>query len=116
MQGHKLEHYLAYHHTIKHISNTVTVKSHDSRCTLWECEGGSSQNVSRSNFCYLDRPAGQLLANFSMSLVIFPEVSVKVNLAQFPLVSKVAYNTPLDLHSSDDTKASFNNCFIIHSK
>ena len=64
MQGHKLEHYLAYHHTIKHNSNTVTVKSHDSRCTLWECEGGSSQNVSRSNFCYLDRPAGQLLANF----------------------------------------------------
>ena len=53
---------------------------------------------------------------FSMSLVIFPEVFVKVNLAQFPLVSKVAYNTPLDLHSSDDTKASFNNCFIIHSK
>ena len=30
---------------------------------------------------------------FSMSLVIFPEVFVKVNLAQFPLVSKVAYNT-----------------------
>ena len=53
---------------------------------------------------------------FSMSLVIFPEVFVKVNLAQFPLVSKVAYNTLLDLHSSDDTKASFNNCFIIHSK
>ena len=53
---------------------------------------------------------------FSMSLVVFPEVFVKVNLAQFPLVSKVAYNTPLDLHSSDDTKASFNNCFIIHSK
>ena len=53
---------------------------------------------------------------FSMSLVIFPEVFVKVNLAQFPLVSKVGYNTPLDLHSSDDTKASFNNCFIIHSK
>ena len=53
---------------------------------------------------------------FSMSLVIFPEVFVKVNLAQFPLVSKVLYNTPLDLHSSDDTKASFNNCFIIHSK
>ena len=53
---------------------------------------------------------------FSMSLVIFPEVFVKVNFAQFPLVSKVAYNTPLDLHSSDDTKASFNNCFIIHSK
>ena len=53
---------------------------------------------------------------FSLSLVIFPEVFVKVNLAQFPLVSKVAYNTLLDLHSSDDTKASFNNCFIIHSK
>ena len=53
---------------------------------------------------------------FSMSLVIFPEVFVKVNVAQFPLVSKVAYNTLLDLHSSDDTKASFNNCFIIHSK
>ena len=53
---------------------------------------------------------------FSMSLVIFPEVFVKVNLAQFPLVSKVAYNTLLDLHSSDDTKASFNNCFIIRSK
>ena len=53
---------------------------------------------------------------FSMSLVIFPEVFVKVNLTQFHLVSKVAYNTPLDLRSSDDTKASFNNCFIIHSK
>ena len=53
---------------------------------------------------------------FSMSLVIFPEVFVKVNLAQFPLVSKVVYNTLIDLHSSDDTKASFNNCFIIHSK
>ena len=53
---------------------------------------------------------------FSMSLVIFPEVFVKVNVAQFPLVSKVAYNTLLDLHSSDDMKASFNNCFIIHSK
>ena len=33
-QGHKLEHYIAYHHTLKHNSNTVTVKSHDSRCTL----------------------------------------------------------------------------------
>ena len=53
---------------------------------------------------------------FSMSLVIFPEVFVKVNLAQFPLVSKVVNNTPLDLHSSDDTKASFNNCIIIYSK
>ena len=72
MQGHKLEHYLAYHHTIKHISNTVTVKSHDSRCTLWGCEGGSSQNVSRSNFCYLDRPTGQLLANFFHVLSNFP--------------------------------------------
>lgn len=53
---------------------------------------------------------------FSMPLVIFPEVFVKVNFAQFPLVSKVVYNTPLDLHSSDDTKASFNNCIIIYSK
>ena len=116
MQGHKLEHYLAYHHTIKHISNTVTVKSHDSRCTLWECEGGSSQNVSRSFFVTWIVRLVSYWPIFSMSLVIFPEVFVKVNLAQFPLVSKVAYNTPLDLHSSDDTKASFNNCFIIHSK
>ena len=69
-QGHKLELYLAYlHHTLKHSSNTITVKSHDPRCTL---EGGSSQNVSRSNFCYLDRPAGQLLANFFHVLSNFP--------------------------------------------
>ena len=53
---------------------------------------------------------------FSVSLVILPEVFVKVNLVQFPLVSKGANNI-LDLHnSSDDTKASFNYCFIVHSK
>ena len=51
---------------------------------------------------------------FSMSLVILLEVFVKDNLVQFPLVSKVANNTLLDLHNSlDDTKTSFNNIVLL---
>ena len=49
-----------------------------------------SWNVPRS--CFWDRDwwrAGQLLANFSLSLVTIPEVFAWVNSAQFLLVSKV---------------------------
>ena len=45
------------------------------------------------------------------------EVSYEELLRSRRVLSVEAYNTLLDIHnSSHDTKAEFNNCFIIHSK